>query len=158
MAMRIRVIAVGLKPPTWVRDAARDYAERLPPELRLEWTEVRPDTRGPSGHPPAWMTAEAHRIREAIPGGATVVALDEHGDDLTSRGLATRLERWRDRSAPLAILIGGPDGLDPGLKREAHERIRLSSLTLPHALVRVVIAEQLFRAWTILSNHPYHRD
>jgi len=158
MAMRIRVIAVGLKPPTWVRDAARDYAERLPPELRLEWTEVRPDIRGPSGHPPAWMTAEAHRIREAIPSGATVVALDEHGDDLTSRGLATRLERWRDRSAPLAILIGGPDGLDPGLKREAHERIRLSSLTLPHALVRVVIAEQLFRAWTILSNHPYHRD
>ena len=158
MAMRIRVIAVGLKPPAWVRDAARDYAERLPPELRLEWTEVRPDIRGPSGHPPAWMAAEAHRIREAIPNGATVVALDEHGDDLTSRGLATRLERWRDRSAPLAILIGGPDGLDPGLKREAHERIRLSSLTLPHALVRVVIAEQLFRAWTILSNHPYHRD
>jgi 23S rRNA (pseudouridine1915-N3)-methyltransferase len=158
MAMRIRVIAVGLKPPAWVRDAARDYAERLPPELRLEWTEVRPDIRGPSGHPPAWMTAEAQRIREAIPNGATVVALDEHGDDLTSRGLATRLERWRDRSAPLAILIGGPDGLDPGLKREAHERIRLSSLTLPHALVRVVIAEQLFRAWTILSNHPYHRD
>ena len=158
MAMRIRVIAVGLKPPAWVRDAARDYAERLPPELRLEWTEVRPDIRGPSGHPPAWMTAEAHRIREAIPGGATVIALDEHGDDLTSRGLATRLQRWRDRSAPLAILIGGPDGLDPGLKREAHERIRLSSLTLPHALVRVVIAEQLFRAWTILSNHPYHRD
>jgi 23S rRNA (pseudouridine1915-N3)-methyltransferase len=158
MAMRIRVIAVGLKPPAWVRDAARDYAERLPPELRLEWTEVRPDIRGPSGHPPAWMAAEAHRIREAIPSGATVVALDEHGDDLTSRGLATRLERWRDRSAPLAILIGGPDGLDPGLKREAHERIRLSSLTLPHALVRVVIAEQLFRAWTILSNHPYHRD
>jgi len=158
MAMRIRVIAVGLKPPAWVRDAARDYAERLPPELRLEWTEVRPDIRGPSGHPPAWMTAEAHRIREAIPGGATVIALDEHGDDLTSRALATRLQRWRDRSAPLAILIGGPDGLDPGLKREAHERIRLSSLTLPHALVRVVIAEQLFRAWTILSNHPYHRD
>ncbi len=158
MVMRIRVIAVGLKPPAWVRDAARDYAERLPPELRLEWTEVRPDIRGPSGHPPAWMTAEAHRIREAIPGGATVVALDEHGDDLTSRGLAIRLERWRDRSAPLAILIGGPDGLDPGLKREAHERIRLSSLTLPHALVRVVIAEQLFRAWSILSNHPYHRD
>lgn len=158
MAMRIRVIAVGLKPPAWVRDAAREYAERLPPELRLEWTEVRPDIRGPSGHPPAWMAAEAHRIREAIPSGATVVALDEHGDDLTSRGLATRLERWRDRSAPLAILIGGPDGLDPGLKREAHERIRLSSLTLPHALVRVVIAEQLFRAWTILSNHPYHRD
>ena len=158
MAMRIRVIAVGLKPPAWVRDAAHDYAERLPPELRLEWTEVRPDIRGPSGHPPAWMAAEAHRIREAIPSGATVVALDEHGDDLTSRGLATRLERWRDRSAPLAILIGGPDGLDPGLKREAHERIRLSSLTLPHALVRVVIAEQLFRAWTILSNHPYHRD
>ncbi len=158
MAMRIRMIAVGLKPPAWVRDAARDYAERLPPELRLEWTEVRPDIRGPSGHPPAWMAAEAHRIREAIPSGATVVALDEHGDDLTSRGLATRLERWRDRSAPLAILIGGPDGLDPGLKREAHERIRLSSLTLPHALVRVVIAEQLFRAWTILSNHPYHRD
>jgi 23S rRNA (pseudouridine1915-N3)-methyltransferase len=156
--MRIRVIAVGLKPPVWVREVAQEYADRLPPELRLEWTEVRPDVRGPSGHAPAWMAAEAIRIREAIPGGSTFVALDEHGDDLTSRALAARLERWRDRGSPLAIVIGGPDGLDPGLKRDAHERIRLSSLTLPHALVRVVIAEQLFRAWAILSNHPYHRD
>jgi 23S rRNA (pseudouridine1915-N3)-methyltransferase len=156
--MRIRVIAVGLKPPAWVKEAAQEYADRLPPELRLEWTEVRPDVRGPSGHAPAWMAAEAVRIREAIPGGSTIVALDEHGDDLTSRLLAARLERWRDRGAPLAILIGGPDGLDPALKRDAHERVRLSSLTLPHALVRVVIAEQLFRAWAILSNHPYHRD
>ena len=156
--MRIRVIAVGLKPPSWVRQAAEDYASRLPPDLRLDWAEVRPEARGASGHASAWMAAEAARIRELIPPGATVVALDEHGDDLTSRALAGRLERWRDRSAPLAILIGGPDGLDPILKGEAHERIRLSSLTLPHALVRVVVAEQLFRAWAINAHHPYHRD
>lgn len=156
--MRIRVIAVGQKPPAWVREASQDYANRLAPELRLEWTEVRPETRGPSGHALSWMAHEAVRIRAAIPPGATVVALDEHGDELTSRDLAQRLNRWRDRSQPVAFVIGGADGLDGQFKREAHERIRLSSLTLPHAMVRVLLAEQLFRAWSILNNHPYHRD
>lgn len=156
--MRIRVIAVGTKPPAWVREATQEYSKRLPPEFKLEWCEVRPQTRGPSGHAPAWMAAEAQRIREAIPTGATLIVLDERGEDLSSRMLATRLERWRERSAPLAIIIGGPDGLDPVLKSQGHEQIRLSSLTLPHPLVRVVLAEQLFRACTILAGHPYHRE
>jgi 23S rRNA (pseudouridine1915-N3)-methyltransferase len=156
--MLIRVIAVGTRMPAWVQQGMNEYAGRLPPELRLEWREVRAEARGAGATPEVWMAREAQRIRDALPAGATTVALDERGADVTTRGLADRLRRWQDEARPVALLIGGPDGLDASLKAGAAERLRLSSLTLPHPLVRVVLAEQLYRAWSLNAGHPYHRD
>ena len=104
------------------------------------------------------MTREAERLRAKIPPRARMVVLDERGDDLRTTALAQRLQRWQQAAEPVAIRIGGPDGLGASLKASAHERIRLSSLTLPHALVRVLLAEQLYRAWSINAGHPYHRE
>ncbi len=156
--MLIRVIAVGTRMPSWVQAPVDDYSSRLPSDWRIEWKEIRAEQRGAGANAAVWMAREAQRIRAAIPPAATVIALDEKGTDLDTRGLAARMQRWRDAGPPVALLIGGPDGLDPELKRSAAERLRLSSLTLPHPLVRIIVAEQLFRAWSVLANHPYHRD
>ncbi|HWS75423.1 MAG TPA: 23S rRNA (pseudouridine(1915)-N(3))-methyltransferase RlmH [Quisquiliibacterium sp.] len=156
--MLIRIIAVGTKMPAWVQTAVDDYTGRMPAEFRVEWREVRAEQRSAGATPAVWMAREAQRIRAALPAGASVVVLDEHGADLTTRDLAGRLQRWQREAQPVAILIGGPDGLDEELKAQGRERLRLSSLTLPHPLVRVLLAEQLYRAWSVLANHPYHRD
>ena len=155
--MLIRVIAVGTRMPGWVEEAVADYTQRLPPEMRPEWREVRAEQRTRSADATRWMTREAERIRAALPDGAHIVVLDETGKDLDTMRLARTVERWREQARPVAILIGGPDGIDPALKGMASETIRLSSLTLAHAMVRVLLAEQLFRAWSILTGHPYHR-
>ncbi len=157
MTVQLRIVAVGTKMPAWVGAAVDDYTRRLPPEWRVEWREVRAEPRGASGHAGAWMQREAERIRAALPPAARLVVLDERGRDLDTRGLAQRVAAWRDEARPVAIVVGGPDGLDAALAREADETLRLSSLTLPHPLVRVLLAEQLFRAWSILAGHPYHR-
>ena len=156
--MLIRVVAVGTKMPAWVGAAVDDYSRRMPPDWRLEWREVRAEPRGASGHAQAWMQREAERIRAALPAGARLVVLDERGRDLDTHALAQRVAGWREDARPVAIVIGGPDGVDSALTRAADETLRLSSLTLPHPLVRVLLAEQLFRAWSILAGHPYHRD
>lgn len=156
--MLIRIVAVGTKMPSWVQTAVDDYTGRMPAELRVEWREVRAEQRSAGATAAVWMTREAQRIRSALPPGAHLVALDERGSDLDTRRFAERLLRWQQQAQPVAILIGGPDGLDDGLKAHASERLRLSSLTLPHPLVRVILAEQLYRAWSVLANHPYHRD
>lgn len=156
--MLIRVIAVGTKMPGWVQTAVDDYSARMPADIRLEWREVRAEQRSSGATAAVWMAREAQRIRAALPDGASVVVLDEKGRDQDTREFARSLERWRRDARPVAILIGGPDGLDPPLKAQASEKLRLSSLTLAHPLVRVVLAEQLFRAWSLLSNHPYHRE
>ena len=155
--MRIRIVAVGTKMPPWVGAVVADYQQRLPAEIGVEWREVRAEPRGESGQPASWMRREAERIRAALPVGARLVMLDERGRDLDTRQLAARLDAWRNDARPVAIIIGVPDGLDAELKASADETLRLSSLTLPHPLVRVLLAEQLFRAWSILANHPYHR-
>ncbi len=155
--MRIRIVAVGTRMPPWVGAAVRDYQQRLPAEFAVDWREIRAEPRGDSGQAASWMRREAERIRAALPAGARLVVLDEHGRDLDTRQFAARLDAWRQDARPVAIVIGGPDGLDPELKRAAEETLRLSSLTLPHPLVRVLLAEQLFRGWSVLSNHPYHR-
>jgi 23S rRNA (pseudouridine1915-N3)-methyltransferase len=103
------------------------------------------------------MAAEAERLRAACPAGAVVVALDERGKDWTTMQLSQALHGWRDEALPVAFVIGGPDGLDDAFKRSARMLLRLSSLTLPHALARVLLAEQIYRAWSVLANHPYHR-
>lgn len=154
--MQLVVVAVGQKMPRWVDEAFADYAGRFPPEMRLVLKEARPEPR--SGRDPAaLMAAEAARLSNLLPARVRLVALDERGSDLTSTEWAKRLADWRQGGQDVAFLIGGPDGLAPELKDKASERLRLSSLTLPHGLVRVLLAEQLYRAYSILSNHPYHR-
>lgn len=156
--MLIRVVAVGTRMPAWVDAAVGEYTKRLPAGIDLDWREIRPEHRVRGAGTVALMQKEAARIDSALPAACRVVALDEHGTDLDTPGFAARLRAWQEEARSVAILIGGPDGLDPALKARASESIRLSSLTLPHPLVRVLLAEQLYRAWSILAGHPYHRE
>lgn len=156
--MKIHILAVGTRMPAWVDEAYADFAKRMPREMALELIEVKAEPRT-SGKPvAALMAAEAQRLRAAIPAHSRRVVLDEHGADLTTTALAKRLQAWRDGGEDVCLIIGGPDGLAPELKMDAHETLRLSSLTLPHALVRVLLAEALYRAASLIKGHPYHRE
>ena len=155
--MKLRVVAVGQRMPGWADTAWDDYAKRFPPEAKLELKAVKAEPRG-SKTVQALMAAERERIEAAIPKGARIVALDERGTALTTVALAAKLKAWQLEADTVAIVIGGPDGLDPEFKAAAHERIRLSDLTLPHAMVRVLLVEQLYRAWSVNAGHPYHRE
>lgn len=155
--MKLLVVAVGQRVPDWAQVAWDDYAKRFPPELRVELKAVKTEPRG-SKTIDAIYAAERQRIEAAIPKGAHVVALDERGTPLTTIALAQRLKDWQLEGRDVALVIGGPDGLAAEFKRAAHERVRLSDLTLPHAMVRVLLVEQLYRAWSLNANHPYHRD
>lgn len=156
--MKLYVAAVGTRMPGWVEDAYAEFAKRMPREMPMELVEVKAEPRTSGKLPAALMAAEALRLRAALPARCRKVALDEHGSDLTTQALAQRLEKWLAGGEDVAILIGGPDGLDATLKQEAAETLRLSSLTLPHALVRVLLAEALYRAASVLKGHPYHRE
>jgi len=155
--MRLLVVAVGQRVPDWAQTAWDDYAKRFPPEMRLELKAVKTEPRA-SKALPALLAAERERIETAIPRGARIVALDERGTSLTTMALAAKLKAWQLENDVVALAIGGPDGLDPAFRQAAHERVRLSDLTLPHAMVRVLLAEQLYRAWSINAGHPYHRE
>lgn len=155
--MRLLVVAVGQRVPDWAQAAWDDYAKRFPPELRLELKAVKTEPRA-SRTLPTLLAAERERIEAAIPKGARIVALDERGTPLSTVALAGKLKDWPLENDAVALVIGGPDGLDPAFRQAAHERIRLSDLTLPHAMVRVLLAEQLYRAWSINAGHPYHRE
>lgn len=148
--------------PDWVDTAVGDYSARMPRESPLLLTEVRAEPRTGGKSVEQMLEAERGRIESAIDAQcgahARIVALDERGDDVTTRELARRLSAWQTEGDDVALLIGGPDGLSGALKQRAQERLRLSSLTLPHALARVVLAEALYRAASVLANHPYHRD
>lgn len=156
--MKIHIIAVGQRMPDWVNTAWLDYSQRLPSDYGLELKEIKPEPRNTGKTVAQMMAAEAKRIEAAIPTQAHVVALDERGRNLTTLQLAEQLQLWRDYSQDIAILIGGPDGLDAELKKRCPQKIRLSDLTLPHPMVRVLLAEQLYRAWSINHHHPYHRS
>lgn len=155
--MKLIVAAVGTRMPDWVTDAWHDYAKRLPADCSLELKEIKPEARRTGKTPAQMMHAEAQRLRASVPANAITVALDERGRDVSTVDVFQSLENWRTTTSHVVFFIGGPDGLDEDLKREAHLRWRLSSLTLPHPFVRVVLAEQLYRAWAIMTNHPYHR-
>ena len=155
--MQLILIAVGSKQPQWVNEAYADYAGRMPPEYPLILKEVKAESRTLGKSVDAMMAAEADRIRAAVPTHARLVILDELGTRLTSMALSERLASWAETNDPVAIVIGGPDGLHPDLKTKAAEKIRLSDMTLPHGMVRVLMAEQLYRAHSILKGHPYHR-
>ena len=155
--MKIYVIAVGANMPDWVNVAWDDYAKRLPPEWTIALKEIKPEPRTTGKTVAQMMVAEAKRLEAAIPADALRVALDERGKDLSTQQFSETLQAWQHASQPIAILIGGPDGLDPILKASCAQLLRLSSMTMPHPLVRVVLIEQIYRGWSILVNHPYHR-
>ncbi|EYC51503.1 50S rRNA methyltransferase [Hylemonella gracilis str. Niagara R] len=155
--MRLLIVAVGQRVPDWAQTAWDDYAKRFPAEIKVELKAVKTEPRG-SRTVEQLMAAERKRIEEAIPKGARMVALDERGTSLTTVALAGKLKDWQLQGDDVALVIGGPDGLEPALRQAAHERIRLSDLTLPHAMVRVLLVEQLYRAWSINAGHPYHRE
>ena len=155
--MKLVVVAVGQKTPDWAQAAYNDYAKRFPPELKVELKAVKTEPRA-SKTVETLLAAECSRIEGAIARGSRVVVLDERGTAVTTLALAEKLKCWQSSGDDVAIVIGGPDGLDAGFKQAAHERIRLSDLTLPHAMVRVLLIEQLYRAWSITINHPYHRE
>lgn len=135
--------------PDWVATATQDYVKRMPADCSIEIKEIKPDLT------PA---KEAIKIVSAIPKGVRVIALDERGLDISTQAMAHHLAQWRQDGGDVAFLIGGADGLDASLKQRASSMWRLSSLTLPHAMARVLLTEQLYRAWTILQGHPYHRE
>lgn len=155
---RPSLVAVAARLPAWAEAACADYAARMPRGFAYERIAVKPEPRA-AGKPVAkLLAAEAARIGERLPHGARVIVLDEHGRDLGTREFAARLREWIDDPAPAAFVIGGADGLDAAFKRRAQLQVRLSSFTLPHALAQVLLCEQLYRAATLLTGHPYHRD
>ncbi len=156
--MRLRLIAVGTRPPPWVRQAYEEYVRRLGPRLKPALIEIEPGQR-PSGQSPRRaVEAEARRILSLVRTEEFVVALDEHGTELTTQALSQWLAGRMQAGRDIAFLIGGPDGFAPEVLSRADLTLSLSRLTLPHALARVVLSEQLYRALSILSHHPYHRE
>jgi 23S rRNA (pseudouridine1915-N3)-methyltransferase len=155
--MKLWVVAVGQRVPDWAQTAWDDYAKRFPSEIKVELKAVKTEPRI-SKTLDTIYAAERERIEAAIPRGCRIVALDERGTALTTVALAAKLQHWQIEADDVALVIGGPDGLDPAFKQAAHERIRISDLTLPHAMVRVLLVEQLYRAWSINANHPYPRE
>ncbi len=156
--MKLVVAAVGTRMPSWVVEGYRAYAKRMPPGAALELIEIKAEARTTGKTVAQMLAAEAQRIRAALPKGSRVIALDEHGKDLSTCGLALQLEAWMQERGPVVFLIGGADGLDAALKKTASMQLRLSSMTLPHGLARVLLAEQLYRALSIIGGHPYHRE
>ncbi|MBS0445832.1 MAG: 23S rRNA (pseudouridine(1915)-N(3))-methyltransferase RlmH [Proteobacteria bacterium] len=156
--MRLLLVAIGQRQPSWADEAYAEFARRFPPDLRLELKALKAEPRAGGKSAEQAMAAEAERIEAALPRGVRRVVLDEHGTRLTTRALADRLQAWQRDGRDVALLIGGPDGLAAPLKQTADETLRLSDLTLPHALARVLLAEALYRAWSLTVNHPYHRD
>ncbi len=159
--MKLTVVAVGQRVPDWAQSAWDDYAKRFPPEIKIELKAIKTEPRTNNKNTVSLMLAERERIEAAIAKeakGTRVVVLDERGKNTSTQQLAQRLTEWQLGGTDVALVIGGPDGLDPNFRKSAQESIRLSDMTLPHAMVRVLLVEQLYRAWSINAGHPYHRE
>jgi 23S rRNA (pseudouridine1915-N3)-methyltransferase len=156
--MKFSILAVGHKMPAWVTDGFNEYAKRMPREAKIELVEIRPEPRTTGKIAAKLMEAESQRILAALPKNALYIALDEHGSTWTTRQLAEKMQAWMGEGRDVAFIIGGADGLHDSVKQSAQQLLALSSLTLPHAMVRVLLAEQLYRAYSLLHNHPYHRE
>jgi 23S rRNA (pseudouridine1915-N3)-methyltransferase len=156
--MKLAIVAVGHKQPAWVQDGCDEYLKRLPRELAARVVEIKPEPAGSKTRTQV-QAAEKTRIRQALgTSKQRIVALDEKGRDLTTRQFADALQEWMRAGDDTALLIGGAGGLDAELKNEADDLLRLSSLTMPHGLARLVLCEQIYRAISLLKNHPYHRE
>lgn len=155
--MRIKLIAVGTRMPGWVTEGYAEYSKRLPAELSLELQELGLGHRGKNADTARAIAREGDDMLAAIGKGDRVVALDVKGRPWSTEQLAEQLQQWQMDGRNVSLLVGGPDGLDPRALQQAEQRWSLSPLTLPHPLVRVLLAEQLYRAWTITKGHPYHK-
>ena len=152
------ILSVGHRMPAWIQDGFHEYVRRMPPEVKVELVELKPEDRGAGKAAERAMALEGERLLAAVPAGGTLLALDERGRSVSTQGLSVMLSEWmRDATHPV-FAIGGADGLADAVKQKAAKLVSLSALTLPHGLVRVVLAEQLYRAWSILARHPYHRE
>ena len=155
--MQLIVAAVGHKMPAWIDTGFQEYAKRMPPECRLVLKEIKPVDRATNTSAESVIAQERARIEAALPKTGRVIALDERGTAMTTLELSQQLSIWQQHGGDVSFVIGGADGLDAEFKQNADSLLRLSNMTLPHGLVRVMLAEQLYRAWSILKNHPYHR-
>ena len=155
--MKLAILAVGHKLPAWVAAGCAEYVKRMPRELPLSVVEIKPEPRGTKSREQL-LSAEKTRLQAALQGFPRTVVLDERGMDLTTLQLAQRLETWMREGGDTAFVIGGADGIDDEIKTRADAMIRLSSLTLPHAMAMLVLCEQLYRAMSVVRNHPYHRE
>ncbi|MGR8980740.1 MAG: 23S rRNA (pseudouridine(1915)-N(3))-methyltransferase RlmH [Gammaproteobacteria bacterium] len=155
--MQIHLISIGNRMPVWVEKGYQEYAKRLPRECELILKEIAPGTRGKNADIARTVREEGERMLAAIPSHAHVVALDVDGKSWSTAELASILKRWLDSGRNIVLLVGGPEGLSDSAKSRAKESWSLSKLTFPHPLVRILVAEQIYRAWSILHHHPYHR-
>ncbi|MGB0846001.1 MAG: 23S rRNA (pseudouridine(1915)-N(3))-methyltransferase RlmH [Thiolinea sp.] len=155
--MRIHLLAVGTKMPAWVATASNEYANRMPPHCQLLIREIPQEKRSKNSDLQRIRNMEGEKILAAIPSGAKVIALDVQGKSWSTEQLSGQLDNWMQSGQDIALLVGGPEGLSADCLQRADARWSLSALTFPHPLVRIIVTEQLFRAWSILSNHPYHR-
>jgi 23S rRNA (pseudouridine1915-N3)-methyltransferase len=155
--LKIKIISVGHKMPDWVESACAEYLKRMPREATVEIVEIKPDKRAAGKNAEVVQEAEAKRILEVV-GKDYLIALDERGQEVTTLQLAERMITWLGGGRDVALIVGGADGLHPDLKAKADWLWGLSKLTLPHGMVRVLLAEQLYRAWSVINHHPYHRE
>ncbi|MBI3223322.1 MAG: 23S rRNA (pseudouridine(1915)-N(3))-methyltransferase RlmH [Nitrosomonadales bacterium] len=156
--MKLLIVSVGHKMPDWIVTGFNEYAKRMPREAKIELLELKPEPRSSGKTTEQIMEAEAQRILAALPQHCLRIALDERGAQPTTRQLATQMQDWMREGLDVAFIIGGADGLHQSVKQGAQRLMALSALTLPHALVRVLLAEQLYRAYSLMHNHPYHRE
>jgi len=156
--MKLLILAVGNKMPSWITEGFNEYAKRMPREAKIELVEIKPESRNSGKTAAQIMESEAQRIRAALPANVLCIALDERGATPTTKQLAQQMQDWMQQGRDVAFIIGGADGLHPPLKQQTQQLMALSALTLPHGMVRVLLAEQLYRAHSLMHNHPYHRE
>lgn len=156
--MQIDLIAVGKRMPTWIESGFKEYAKRLPKNINFKLIEINPAIRGKNNSAENYKQKEEENINAALSKDSLIIIFDEHGKSISSQSLATQLQTWNDEQQHICLIIGGPDGLSDAIKKKANQMWSLSEMTLPHGLVRVMVVEQLYRAWSITQNHPYHRE
>lgn len=156
--MQIDLIAVGKRMPAWIETAVKEYSKRLPKNIQFKIIEITPAIRGKNNNAENYKQKEQENIEAALSPKSIIIALDERGKTISSQQLADQLQTWNDEQQHIIIIIGGADGLSDGIKKKANQMWSLSKMTLPHGLVRVMLVEQIYRAWTITQNHPYHRE
>ncbi len=156
--MRVTILSVGHRMPAWIQEGYQEYVRRMPPEIRVELTELKPEERGAGRGVERAKELEGERVVAAMPPGGTLLALDERGKAISTQGLSVLLAGWMREGSHPVFAIGGADGHSEAVRERADKLVSLSQLTLPHGMVRVLLAEQLYRAWSILARHPYHRE
>ena len=156
--MQIDLIAVGKRMPDWIESGFKEYSKRLPRQINFNLIEITPAVRSKNNNAENYKLKEEEKILGILSKDSMIIALDEHGRLINSQSLAGQLQNWMEDQLHISFIIGGADGLSKNILKKAHHTWSLSKMTLPHGLVRVMLVEQIYRAWTIINNHPYHRE